>query len=99
MISPVKIWRRQKEIRQLLGKKGTILTWTNIVVAAEEFKSYAPFGVALVKLEDGSRIFGPVVDAKPEQIKIGRRVMVTLRKVRKSDAEGVIAYGLKLKFI
>ncbi len=99
MISPVKIWRRQKEIRENLGKRGVILTWTNIVVAGVEFKTYAPYPVALVKLDDGTKMFGQIVDATPAEIKIGQKVAVTLRKARKTDSEGVIAYGLKLKLV
>lgn len=99
MISPVKVWRRQKEIRNQLGKKGVIVTWTNITVAGEQFKQYAPYCVALVKLEDGTSVFGQVVDRELNDIAIGKKVEVTLRKVRKTSEDGVIAYGLKVRLI
>ena len=56
MISPVKIWRRQKEIRNKLGEKGRILAWTIIYVAGSDFKKYAPYPVAMVKLANGEKI-------------------------------------------
>ncbi len=97
MISPVKIWRRQKEIRAHLGKKGTIITWTMIYVAGAEFKKYAPYPIALVKLTSGEKIIAPLVDFLKADLKIGRGVKVVLRKVREGDHEDVLVYGLKLK--
>lgn len=97
MISPVKIWRRQKEIRNFLGKKGNILIWTIIYVAGSEFKKFAPYPVAIVKLENGEKLTAPIVDYEKEDLKTGRKVKVILRKVRESGAEDVLVYGIKLK--
>lgn len=97
MISPVKIWRRQKEIRKLLGKRGTILTWTVIYVAGPEFKKFAPYPVVIVKLDDGEKVTAPLVDYEKDDLKIGKKVSVVLRKVREGDKEDVLVYGLKLK--
>ena len=97
MISPVKIWRRQKEIGNLLGKEGIILTWTIIYTPGVEFKKYAPFPVAMVKLESGEKITAPVVDYEKDDLKFGQKVKVILRKVREGDHEDVLVYGIKLK--
>ncbi len=97
MISPVKIWRRQKEIRSLLGKKGKIITWTVIHMAESEFKKFAPYPVAIVKLESGEKITAPIVDYEKEELQIGKKVKVILRKVRDGSAEDVLVYGIKLK--
>ena len=97
MSSPVKIWRRQKEIRNLLGKKGRILTWTVIHVAGSEFKKFAPYPVAIIKLESGEKITAPIVDCEKDDLRIGTKVKVVLRKVRESGAEDVLVYGIKLK--
>ncbi|MBI4008688.1 OB-fold domain-containing protein [Candidatus Roizmanbacteria bacterium] len=97
MISPVKIWRRQREIRKHLGKKGSILAWTIIYVTGTEFKKFAPYPVAIVKLEDGKKITAPLVDYEKENLKLGQKVKVVLRKVREGDHEDVLVYGIKLK--
>lgn len=97
MISPVSIWRKQKNIRAVLGKTGKVLSWTKIIVAGVEFKIFAPYFVALVELEDGKKIFGQLVDIPHEKITIGEKVRVILRKVREPASEGVIAYGVKFK--
>lgn len=97
MISPIKIWRRQKEIRKILGKKGKVLVWTKIYTAASDFKKYAPYPVVLVELENKEKIYGQLVDYKNEDLKIGIEVISVLRKVREPSLEGVIAYGVKFK--
>ncbi len=97
MVSPVKIWRRQKEIRKLLGQKGKVLTWTKVFVAGPDFKRYAPYPVVLVEFEPGRRAFGQLVDYEEKDLKIGASVVAVLRKVRETDKEDVIAYGIKFK--
>ncbi len=99
MISPVKIWRRQKEIRGILQKKGKIVTWTKVYVAGPAFKSYAPYVVILAALENGKRAVGQLVDHTGEGLKIGDPVVATLRKVRRATDESVIAYGVKFKLL
>lgn len=97
MISPVKIWRRQKHTRELLGKTGTIVSWTTIIVSAPEFKKFAPYPVVLVELENGQRTYGQLVDYEKDHLNIGQKVYSILRKVRQPSADGVIAYGVKFK--
>ncbi len=97
MISPVKIWRRQKDIRVLLGKKGSILTWTIIYVSGTEFKKFAPYPVAIVKLDNGEKVTAPIVDYERENLRSGQKVKIVLRKVCEGDHEDVLVYGLKLK--
>ncbi len=97
MISPVKIWRRQKEIRKSLGLKGKILAWTKIFIAGSDFKNKAPYPVVLIRLENGKRALGQLVDYEEKDLKTGGKVLVVLRRVREADEEGVIPYGIKFK--
>lgn len=97
MISPVKIWRRQKEIKKILGKTGKIITWTKIFIAGKGFKKYAPYPVVLVAINERERAYGQLVDYQNNNLKIGQKVIAVLRKVREATAEGVIAYGIKFK--
>lgn len=96
-ISPVKVWRRQKEIRNLLNKKGKILSWTHIYTPPNGYKKVAPYAVVLVEFKDGERAFGQLVDCDTHKIKIGGKVISILRKVRDVESEDIIAYGLKFK--
>jgi len=97
MISPIKIWRRQKEIRKVLGLKGKILTWTKIFTPGSDFKKYAPYPVVLVELESKEKVYGQLVDGDDIDLKIGAEVISVLRKVRAASDDGVIAYGIKFK--
>lgn len=99
MISPVKIWRRQKEIRKLLGKTGVIITWTRIFASGVEFKKFAPYPVILVKLNDGAKAVGQLVDYDESKIRVGAKVIAVLRKTRDGSREDVIAYGVKFKLL
>lgn len=96
-ISPVKIWRRQKEVRQLLGQSGVVISWTFINIPPLGFKKDAPYAVVLVEMDGGTRAFGQLVDGTAEGVKIGMRVRCVLRKVREVSGEDIIPYGLKFK--
>ena len=97
-ISPVKIWRRQKKIKDRLGKSGTVITWTRIFVTSDEFKKNTPYIVVMVKLDGGKRAYGQLVDVDSlKDIRFGMKVQAVLRKVRESSHEDVIAYGIKFK--
>lgn len=97
MVSPVKIWRRQKELRKLLGQKGRVLTWTKVFVAGPNFKKYAPYPVVLVQFNSRKKAFGQLVDYEEKDLKINTKVVAVLRKVRETEKEDVIAYGIKFK--
>ncbi len=97
MISPVKIWRRQKEIRKILRKKGKILAWTKIFTPGSDFKKYAPYSVVLVELNNNEKVYGQLVDCDDKNLEIGKEVISVLRKVRTASVDGVIAYGVKFK--
>lgn len=97
MLSPVKIWRRQKKIREMLGKKGKVLTYTRVNVPPSDFKKYAPYYVVIVEFEDGKRAVGQIVDLVDKKMKMGLKVESILRKVREVSNEDIIAYGLKFR--
>ncbi|OGK15622.1 hypothetical protein A3H80_02000 [Candidatus Roizmanbacteria bacterium RIFCSPLOWO2_02_FULL_37_19] len=95
--SPVKVWRRQKTLRKLLGMKGKIITWTVISVPGHKHKDQAPFPVILVQLENKQRICGQLVEYNESDLTTGKEVVSILRKVHKPSEDGVIAYGIKFR--
>ena len=99
MDNPVKNWRRQKVIRNLLNLEGTILSWTEVAVSSREFSAFSPYITALVELADGQKVFGQVVDVSPEQVKIGAKVVSILRRIGKPKPDSVINYGLKFRLL
>ena len=99
MLSPVKIWRNQKKIRELLGKQGKIISFTKVFVPPEGFESQAPYIVAIAQLEDNVRVIAQVIDWQIEKIKIGMPVITILRRTKDPGVEGIIPYGIKLKLL
>jgi uncharacterized OB-fold protein len=97
MLSPVKIWRNQKKIADLIGITGVIVSWTFIRVPPAEFSSLAPYPVVLVALDDGRKLMLTLVDYAKEDLTAGRKVITVLRRVAEPDADGVILYYVKAK--
>jgi uncharacterized OB-fold protein len=96
MQSPVKIWRNQKHIARLLGKTGSIVTWTVVRVPPGDFSEQAPYPVVLVALTTGERIEAQLVDWAPHDLATGRKVRTVIRRVTRPDSDGVIPYGIKV---
>lgn len=94
--SPVKIWRTQKKIAKHLGKEGIIESYTIIKVPPLGFENLAPYPVVLVALNK-EKLIGQLVDYEKEDIRIGRKVEVVLRRVKQPSKEGIIPYGIKFK--
>ncbi|MBP9814574.1 OB-fold domain-containing protein [Candidatus Woesebacteria bacterium] len=99
MISPVKIWRNQKNVSNMLGKCGSIITWSVIRVPPADFMDQAPYVVVLVELDGGARIEAQLVDVDTSSVVAGQRVQTIIRRVTRPDSDGVIPYGIKVKRI
>ena len=97
MLSPVKIWRNQKNLYLILGKIGKIISWTVIRVPPEGFSMFAPYPIVIVELEDGSHMTVQMVDWEKENLKKGQKVIVVVRRACESVEDGVISYGLKVR--
>ncbi len=97
MISPVKVWRNQKQIRELLGKQGRIVSYTIIRVAPAGFSAQAPYPVVIVRLADTTNVIGQLVDWHSKHLKSGQRVEAVVRRIYTPDSSGIIPYGIKFK--
>jgi hypothetical protein len=95
MISPVKIWRNQKEIALLAGKSGRIISYTMIRVPMAGFNHQAPYVIAILEIEGKRRLTVQLVDCENRDIKTGMRVWLVVRRIREPDPDGVIPYGIK----
>jgi len=96
MTSPVKIWRNQKKITALIGKKGKVVSWTFIRIPPAGFESQAPYPTAIVKLEDGKVIIAQMVDYTQEDLKSGQKVVTVIRRIMQTENADVIPYGIKV---
>lgn len=96
-ISPVKIWRNQKKIINILGKKGKIISWSIVHIPPMGHENIAPYPVVIVEFERGDRYIGQLTDWEEENLYINQKVQAVLRKTREIGMEGVIPYGIKFK--
>lgn len=78
-----------------MAEKGKVLTWSVIRVAPPAFASEVPYAVAVLEMEDGTRLTCQLVDVAPEAITMGMPVKLEFRKMREYGRTGIIAYAHK----
>lgn len=93
--SPVKIWRKQKKVRELLGMRGKIVSWTQIHSPVVGMEPFTPYISALIELDNGTKVFGQIVGTKLQELKIGSVVKSVLRKNFENEPQSVIDYSAK----
>lgn len=76
---------------------GEIYSYTTIYDAPAGFEQYAPYTVALVKLEEGPLVTAQLTDIDSAQVEIGMPVEMVTRKLRADGEEGMIVYGYKFR--
>lgn len=78
-----------------LKPEGKILTYTIIHVAPDQFSTEAPYPVGIIETDDGARLTAQIVDCDPNDVEIGKRVKLMLRRIQKEGHEGILEYGYK----
>ncbi len=73
---------------------GTIVTYTTIYNATEDFERLTPYNLAIIQLDEGPKITGQIVSSSAG-VKIGMRVRPVFRILGKEGEKGIIYYGTK----
>ena len=73
---------------------GTVITYTIIRTASEQFKFLTPYALAIIELDEGTRLTSHVI-CDIDKIKIGMRVRPVFRKLAEEGKSGAIFYGTK----
>jgi len=76
---------------------GEVYSYTTIYDAPAGFEQYAPYTVALIKLEEGPLVTAQLTDIDSNQVEIGMPVEMVTRKLRAEGEEGMIVYGYKFR--
>lgn len=76
---------------------GEVYSYTTIYDAPAGFEQYAPYTVALVKLDEGPLLTAQLTDIDPDSVEIGLPVEMVTRKLRSDGEEGMIVYGYKFR--
>ncbi len=80
-----------------LPKKGRVLSYTVIRAPPKSYLKYSPYVVALVELEDGTRVLAQLTDIEPNEVKSGMVVEAVFRRYREQGEDGIIEYGIKFR--
>ncbi len=76
---------------------GEVYSYTTVYDPPAGFERYAPYVVALVRLEEGPLLTAQLTDIEPEAVQIGMPVEMVTRKLREDGEEGMIVYGYKFR--
>jgi len=76
---------------------GKVYSYTVVHAPPKGFELHRPYIMAIVELEEGPRLTAQIVDCKKDDIKIGTKVEMVLRRIRDSTEGGIIHYGYKFK--
>lgn len=92
--------RRKGNIESIkFSGKGKIHTYSVIRSPSDEFKTIAPYAVAIVELDEGAKLTAQIVDCDVDDIEIGDPVEMVFRKISEDGPDGVISYGFKFKIV
>ena len=78
-----------------MSDTGKVVTYTVIRVAPPGFGGHVPYVVAVLEMDDSTRIMAQVVDVVPEDMSTGMRIRLEFRKIRQQGRSGVISYAHK----
>jgi len=87
--------QNQELVVAKLVETGKVMTYTIIHVPPSQFKDQAPYAVGIVKLDNGVKLTGQIVDCAFEEIKTGQRVKLEFRKMYSVGHSGILCYGYK----
>jgi uncharacterized OB-fold protein len=80
----------------VLPRKGRVVTHTVVRVPPSRFSGQAPVPIALVELEDGTRIMVQVADLPDlSRLQIGMPVRLEFRRISSESEADVLHYGHK----
>lgn len=77
--------------------RGEVYSFSMVYHAPEGFGEFAPYTVALVKLEEGPMVAAQLTDVEGEKVEIGMPVEMVTRRLRDDGKQGMIVYGFKFR--
>ncbi|HEY3355285.1 MAG TPA: Zn-ribbon domain-containing OB-fold protein [Polyangia bacterium] len=77
--------------------RGEVYSFSTVYHAPAGFEEFAPYVVALVKLEEGPLVAAQLTDVDQGELAIGLRVEMVTRRLRDDGSAGAISYGYKFR--
>jgi uncharacterized OB-fold protein len=76
---------------------GKVYSYSTVYNPPRGFEEFAPYNVALVRLEEGPMVAAQLTDVDSDEIKIGMPVEMVTRKVQSGGEQDAIVYGYKFR--
>ena len=90
--------RRKAKLEKVnLSGQGEIFSFTEVNSPPAGLEKTTPYILAIIKLKEGPMLTAQVVEATEKDVKIGDKVEVIFRNIRKDDPEGLLHYGYKFR--
>ena len=80
-----------------ISGRGTVYSYTTVYDPPAGFEAYAPYPVALVKLDEGPMVTAQLTDVGADDVRIGMPVEMVTRKLSEQGDEGIIQYSYKFR--
>ena len=77
--------------------RGEVYSYSTVYQAPQGFEEFAPYTVAMVRLEEGPMVAAQLTDVDVEALRIGMPVEMVTRKVQGGGDDGPIVYGYKFR--
>jgi uncharacterized OB-fold protein len=77
--------------------RGEVYSYSTVYHPPAGFEEFAPYTVALVKLEEGPMLAAQLTDVDAADVHIGMPVEMVTRRVQSGGNEGAIIYGYKFR--
>ncbi len=82
--------------RQLSGR-GEVYSYSTVFAGPNGFAEFAPYVVALVKLDEGPLVAAQLTDLNEGEVSIGMPVEMVTRRLREDGRKGILVYGYKFR--
>jgi len=76
---------------------GEIYSFSTVRQAPMGHEAAVPYIVGIIQLDEGPMVEAQITDVNPDDVKIGQRVEMIIRKLREYGENGAIAYGYKFR--
>ncbi|MEA2097592.1 MAG: Zn-ribbon domain-containing OB-fold protein [Patescibacteria group bacterium] len=90
--------RRDGKMEEYLFKgTGKVVSYTVIHAVPEGHSGQVPYILAIIKLDEGPRLTGQIVNVRLDGVEIGMEVKPVFRKLGEDGNKGIIYYGAKFE--
>lgn len=78
--------------------RGEVYSFTKVLDPPDGFEEFAPYTIAMVKLEEGPLVTAQLTDLENKELSIGMPVEMVTRKLHSTNGErGMLVYGYKFR--